>query len=300
MNEYITIAVALLLGGAAGTLRTYLTHGLKLIAPVVSFRDRVFRLRLGWIASALLGGVLAVAAVTGFYWIFPEQPPDTIYEIALVSFTTGYASLEIINRWVGGKIPDIDAHDFGMSIEEINLEKAAIISDALSSLSCIERMQIRDQEVAGVVQVIVVPKPSLEFTPEECKRQVESFFARHRQLGIQIYVTLPEIVTVDVSLKAIVLDMSDVDPQEYRKKIESEITKYINSLLPGQWVKKSQLISRSIIDRFVKDIPGDSLVTNPPIENGSDIPIDKFAVARAGKIIISVEVISPVGGGSNG
>jgi hypothetical protein len=91
--------------------------------------------------------------------------------------------------------------------------------------------------------------------------------------------------------------MSDVNPVEYENKIKDAITKYINSLQPGQWVKKSQLISRSIVDRFVKDIPGDSLETNPPIENGSDIPIGNFSVARAGDICIVVQVISPVGGG---
>ncbi len=298
MNEYMTIIMALGIGAIAGTIRTYLTHGLKLVAPTFSFKDRIINLRLGWVASALLGGIMAIAAVTGFYWVFPEQPPDTIYNMALVAFSTGYASLEIVNKWVGGKLPDIDTYDSSIALEEINIEKAAIIADALSSLKCIERMQIRDQDVAGVVQVIIVPKPTSGISDLECKKQVEAFFGRHRQLGVQIYVTLPEIVMVDIKLKVILVDMPDIDTNEYMEKIECALTKYVNSLQPGQWVKKSQLVSRSIIDRFVNDIPGEYLETNPPIENGSDIPIDSFSVARAADIDITVEVTSPVGGGT--
>lgn len=296
MNEIVTIIMALGIGALAGTVRTYLTHGMKLIAPTFTFKDRVINLRLGWLASALLGGILAAAAAGGFYWV--GQPPDTFYEIALLAFTTGYASLEIINRWVGSKLPDIDSFISNLALEEINVEKAVLIADALRSLSCIERMQIRDQEVAGVVQVIIVPKPNIDITPEECKKQVEAFFERNRQLGTQIYVTLPEIVMVDVKLKAILVDMPDVNTEDYKEQITCAITKYIDSLQPGQWVKKSQLISRSIVDRFVKDIPGEYMTTMPPIVNGSDIQIDSFSVARAADIEVTAEITSPVGGAS--
>jgi len=294
--DIVSIAVALGIGALAGTVRTYLTHGLKLIAPTFSIKDRVINLRLGWLASALIGGILAAAAVGGFYWV--GQLPQTFADIAIVAFTTGYASLEIINRWVGGKMPDIDSFVSNLALEEINIEKAALIADALKSLRCIERMQIRDQEVAGVVQVIVVPKANIDLTPEECKREVESFFERHRQLGVQFYVSLPEIVLVDIKLKAVLVDMPDINPVEYKEKIRCALTKYIDSLQPGEWVKKQPLISEAIVDRFVKDVPGNHFITMPPIENGTHIPIDSFSVARAADIDITVEITSPVGGAS--
>lgn len=286
------IIIAAIAGGVAGTVRTWMTHGLKLVQPKVTVRDHEFSIKLGFIASALLGAILAVLAVEGIVLFAPLGTPQNIYDVILLAAGTGFSSLSIINHWYKEDLPDIDTESFTLEFKEINEQKAMFIKRIMKDLDCVERIQIRDGKYAGVVEVIIVPKPELD--REQCKQSVEKFVKKYRPIGTQVYVKLPEEVNIDVELTALVLDVDDDrTPNDYETEIEDRIRNYIDSLLPGERVQKSHIVSRAIAGfRFVKDVPGDSIITNPPLENNA-IMINEFQVARSGDIQVNIETVLP-------
>jgi len=278
--------MALLFGALAGTIRTYATHGLKLIMPVVTIREHSFKIRLGWIASALLGAVMAWAAVAGLYWL--EMEIDSIVDVILVSVSMGASSLEIVNRWYGGRLPDIDIHEYDLRAAEPNLQKFELIQGLMRTVKCIERVQIRDDFKGGIAQVFVVPK--LDCDPQTVRQDAERYIAKYGPIGVMMYVELPSERYVGIELTALILDVAEHDYDWYKSEIETVLRNYIDSLPPGKWVHKNKIIQKAMLDRFVQDAR--HLITVPPIEDGLYIKIGQTEVARAAGIIIRVEVIS--------
>ena len=286
MNEIFYVLAALFFGALAGTARTYATHGLKLIIPTFTIRERSFKVRLGWIASALLGAVMAWAAVTGLYWV--ELEIKGIVDVILVSVFMGASSLEIVNRWYGGRLPDIDIHEYDLKAAEPNLQKFELIQGLMKAVRCIERVQIRDDFKGGVAQIFVVPKSGCD--PQATKQEAERYIAKYGPIGIMMYVELPTELLVGIELTALILDVADHDCDWYKSEIETVLRDYIDGLPPGKWVHKNKIIQKAMLDRFVQDAR--HLITVPPIEEGLYIKIGNTEVARAAGIIINIEVIS--------
>jgi len=288
IDELQITIVSLVIGAFFGVLRTWQTHGLRLIQPTFSVRDRTIRVKLGWIASVLLGAVISWASVYGYLWFFYETMPDTLADVILVSMMAGYGSLDLLNRLTGKDIVDLDAHEFAVAYGEVNLQKALMIGTMLKNVECVERIQIRDGEYGGVVNVFVVPKPGHD--TEECRRIVENYMAKHRPVGVQFYVLSAHEVNIDIELKVTLLVTNDDNsPDWYKKEIADRIITYINSLMPGEWVRKNKMISRAIQGfTYVTDIPDDSVLSNPLFEENSYIKIDRNYVARAGTIIVKI------------
>ena len=286
MNEIFYVLAALFFGALAGTARTYATHGLKLIIPTFTIRERSFKVRLGWLASALLGAVMAWAAVTGLYWV--ELEIKGIVDVILVSVFMGASSLEIVNRWYGGRLPDIDIHEYDLKAAEPNLQKFELIQGLMKAVKCIERVQIRDDFKGGVAQIFVVPKSGCD--PQATKQEAERYIAKYGPIGIMMYVELPTELLVGIELTALILDVADHDCDWYKSEIETVLRDYIDGLPPGKWVHKNKIIQKAMLDRFVQDAR--HLITVPPIEEGLYIKIGNTEVARAAGIIIRIEVIS--------
>lgn len=236
---------------------------------------------------------MAWAAMVGLWTFFPEQPPDTFIEVATASVFIGYSSLYILNERLGKELPDIDAYEFGLNVSEINLSKATLMLQLLNTFKCVERIQIIDNKYAGVGEIYIVVKPGCP-DKEAVRFEVEKFMAQHRPAFVQITVKLPDEVTIDVSLKAVILDISELDPEHYRSEIEERVRCYIDSLQPGHWVKKSHIISKSIIDKYVKDVPGNQITSSPIFEDGIEIRLEPIQVARAGTIAIEIQTVSPL------
>jgi len=286
MDEIFYALMALFFGALAGTARTYATHGLKLITPTFTIRERSFKVRLGWLASALLGAVMAWAAVTGLYWV--ELEIKGIVDVILVSVFMGTSSLEIVNRWYGGRLPDIDIHEYDLKAAEPNLQKFELIQGLMKAVKCIERVQIRDDFKGGVAQIFVVPKSGCD--PQATKQEAERYIAKYGPIGIMMYVELPTELLVGIELTALILDVADHDCDWYKSEIETVLRDYIDGLPPGKWVHKNKIIQKAMLDRFVQDAR--HLITVPPIEEGLYIKIGNTEVARAAGIIIRIEVIS--------
>ena len=295
MDAFVIALLAALLGAISGTVRTFQTHGLKLIAPTFSFGDRIIKVRLGWMASAFLGALMAWAAMVGLWAFFPEQPPDTFIEVATASIFIGYSSLYLLNARLGKELPDIDAYEFGLDVSEININNAAMMLQIIQTYKCVERVQILDTKYAGVGEVYIVVKPECE-DKEAVRLDVEKFIAQYRPAFIQITVKLPDEVIIDVNLKATILDLTELDPDHYKVEIEKRVRCYIDSLQPGHWVKKSQIISKSIIDKYVKDVPGNQITASPVFDDGIEIRILPTQVARAGTITVEIQTVSPLNG----
>lgn len=283
----ITIA-SLVIGAFFGVLRTWQTHGLRLIQPTFTVRDRTIRVKLGWIASVLLGAVISWASVSGYLVFFSEMIPYTLADVILVSMIAGYGSLDLLNRLTGKDIIDLDAHEFAVAYSEVNLQKALMIGTMLKNVECVERIQIRDGEYGGVVNVFVVPKPGHD--TEECRRIVENYMAKHRPVGVQFYVVSAHEVNIDIDLKVTLLVIEDDNSSDwYEKEIADRIIKYINSLMPGEWVRKNKMITRAIQGfAYVTDIPDDRVISDPAFEENSFIKIDRNYVARAGNVTVKI------------
>lgn len=296
MNDIEILIIAVFFGGFAGLIRTYQTHGLKLVAPTFAFRDRTLKIRFGWMASVLIGSILPALSFSGIYFMFPEQSPSGFIEVVLWSAIIGWGSLDVVNRWAGGKIGDVDTKVFDFSTE-INAEKLDLITAIMKSVKCVERIHIRDDFRGGTAQIFVVPKPSCAKTPEDAenvRQEVERIVARIKPIGLLISVELPREKIIDVSCKVILLDVADHEYVWYVGEVIRLAIKHINSLAPGRWLLKNKLMNVLYVDRFVQDIR--DLATNPPIEDGLHVKIGMDEVARAGEITVTYEVI----GSSNG
>ena len=105
-----------------------------------------------------------------------------------------------------------------------------------------------------------------------------------------MYVELPTEQIIDIALTVLVLDVADHDYEWYQSEIESILRGYIDNLPPGKWIHKNKIIKKAMFDRFVQDAR--NLITLPPIEEGLYIKIGNTEVARAGSIVINIEVIS--------
>lgn len=288
LDELQITMLSLIVGAFFGVLRTWQTHGLRLIQPTFTVRDRTIRVKLGWIASVLLGAGISWASVSGYLVFFYETIPDTPTGVIMVSMMAGYGSLDLLNRLTGKEIVDIDAHEFAMAYGEVNLQKALMIGTMLKDVECVERIQIRDGEYGGVVNVFVVPKPGHD--TEECRKIVENYMAKHRPVGVQFYVVSAHEVNIDIDLNVILLTVEDDNSSDwYKKEIADRITTYINSLMPGEWIRKNKMITRAIQGfTYVTDIPDDRVISDPPFEENSYIKIDRNYVARAGKIAVQI------------
>ena len=288
MNELQITILSLIVGAFFGVLRTWQTHGLRLIQPTFTVRDRTIRVKLGWIASVLLGAGISWASVFGYLWFFYEMIPNTWADVILVSMMAGYGSLDLLNRLTGKEIVDLDAHEFAVAYGEVNLQKALMIGTMLKNVECVERIQIRDGEYGGVVNVFVVPRPGHD--TEECRKIVENYMARHRPVGVQFYVVSAHEVNIDIELKVTLLVVDDDNPPNwYKEEIAGRIITYINKLMPGEWVRKNKMITRAIQGfTYVTDIPDDSVLSYPSFEENSYIKIDRNYVARAGTIIVKI------------
>lgn len=288
MNELQITILSLIVGAFFGVLRTWQTHGLRLIQPAFTVRDRTIRVKLGWIASVLLGAGISWASVYGYLLFFYETMPDTWADVILVSMMAGYGSLDLLNRLTGKDIVDLDAHEFAIAYGEVNLQKALMIGTMLKNVECVERIQIRDGEYGGVVNVFVVPKPG--FDTEECRKIVENYMAKHRPVGVQFYVVAAHEVKINIDLKVTLLVVDDDNPADwYKEEITDRIITYINSLMPGEWIRKNKMITRAIQGfTYVTDIPDDSVISDPSFEENSFIKIDRNYVARAMKITVKI------------
>lgn len=296
MNDLEIIIISIIFGGIAGLIRTYQTHGLKLIAPTITIKDRSIKLRLGWLASVLTGAILPVLSFTGVYLFFPQEPPSGFIQVILWSAIIGWGSLDVINNWAGGKLGDLDSHEFDLSTE-INVDKFDMIQQIMKSVKCVERIHIRDDFRGGTAQIFVVPKPSCAKTPEDAEKvrqDVERIVARVKRMGLMTSVELPREKIIDVSCKVIVLDVADHEYDWYVEEVKKLAIQHINSLAPGRWVVKRKFINSLFVDRFVQDVR--ELQTIPPIEDGLHIKVGQDEVARAGKITVTYEIL----GSSNG
>jgi len=303
MSEIILLTTVIM-GAILGTVRTLMMHNLKLITPSFSFKDQVITVRLGFIASALLGAIIAFIAVTGIYAVEPSIPaPQNIYEAALFGGAIGFISLDIANRiatrfGLEGSMPkDIDQYEFTLAFNEINFTKVLLVKMMLDSIRCLERVNIIDDKYGGMVEVICVPKP--ECDAADTKKEINKFIAQYRPVGVMFNVRLPDEILIDINLTAIVLDYTEKPKGWYEDQIAINITKYINSLMPGQWIRKASIITEAMsVDRqFIKNIPMSKFKTIPEIAPGeTDIVIGQFEVARANNVDIEV-IFTPPGNG---
>lgn len=296
MNDLEIIIIAIVVGGLAGLLRTYQTHGLKLVAPTFTIRDRTIKVRLGWLASVLIGSILPVLSFSGIYMVFPEQPPTGFTDVVIWSAVIGWGSLEVVNRWAGGRLGDIDSKEFDFSTE-INVDKMDMITQIMKSVKGVERIHVRDDFRGGTAKILVVPNPNCAKTPEGAERirqEVERIVARIKRIGLLVSVELPRERIINVSCKVIVLDVADHEYNWYVGEVIRLAIQHINSLAPGRWLLKNKLMSVLYVDRFVQDIR--DLNTHPPIEAGLHIKIGPDEVARAGDITVTHEVLASSNG----
>lgn len=296
MNDLTIIAISLIVGGIAGLVRTLQTHGLKLIVPTITFRDKNIKIRLGWIASVVIGAMLSAASMTGAYAFFPEQPPTGTLEVMLWSAIIGFGSLDIVNKWVGGRLGDIDTREFDISTE-INAPKFDMITQIIRHVRCVERIHIRDDFRGGTAQIFVVPKPSCVKQPEDAEKirqEVERIVARIKPIALMVSVELPREKIINLTCKVIVIDGADHEYDYYVEAVEDLARDYIDSLAPGRWVLKNKLMNALYVDRFVQDIR--ELKTEPMFEGGLQIRIGPDEVARAGTITVTYEILSASNG----
>jgi hypothetical protein len=296
MNDLEIIITSLIFGGIAGLIRTYQTHGLKLISPTITIRDHAIKIRFGWLASLFTGALFPALSFMGIYLFFPQEPPSGFIQVILWSAIIGWGSSDVLNRWAGGRLGDLDSHEFDLSTE-INVDKLDMIQHIMKSVRCVERIHIRDDFRGGTAQIFVVPKPSCAKTPEDAEKvrqDVERIVARVKRMGLMTSVELPREKIIDVSCKVIVLDVADHEYDWYVDEVKKLAIQYINSLAPGRWVLKNKLMNVLYVDRFVQDIR--ELKTTPVIEEGTHIRVGQDEVARAGEITVTYEVL----GSSNG
>ena len=112
--------------------------------------------------------------------------------------------------------------------------------------------------------------------------------------GIQVYVKLPVERIIDLTFSVEVMDGND--PEKTRAghipRITEVVTKYIDSLPPGEAVLKSKIITAIVSSStLIRDVRGDRFVSSVPFESGR-IPIGRFEVARAGKIDVELIIRS--------
>lgn len=286
MTDVITMIIILIAGAIGGLIRTITEHNGVLIFPSVNIKGR--RFRLGFIASLLLGSVAAFFVDFGVITILPTQDIDNIWTAMLVGLSAGFLSLHILNKILGLKIDDPDVCEFGSTtaILEPNVVKREMYEAIYQSVSGVERLLISDEQVAGVMKVIVVPKVGADAT--DIKISVESVINKIRHPGIQVYVYTPDEVPIDIELE-VVIKNGEHNRQKIvpllQSRISTEIGNYINSLQPGESVLHSQIVhlviklDRKIDEIIIKDAPGDKIISTPPFHRGR-IPIGSFQVAR--------------------
>lgn len=294
----IYIIVLIIAGAIGGFISTLKRHNGMLIWPSINIKNRT--LRLGFPASLIIGALFAFATEVIIETALPEfVPGDSFYNSFMLGLVAGIASLyslnEILDKYVGVKISDPDAMTIGALLApkgEKNIYKQRMYA-ALDDVSGVERVNIIDGHMAGVIKVVVVPK--IDFDNNKIKTIVESVINRYKCPGIQAYVYLPEEIKIDMAFTIEVLDGRNPEEtkSQYSTMISKLLTCYINKLQPGESVRQSQIIGEVVkSDDMLRDLITESLTSTPSFVQGR-ITIGEFQVARAGKIDVTVMVRLP-------
>lgn len=293
----INIIMLIIAGAIGGFISTLKRHNGVLIWPSVNIKNRT--LRLGFPASLIIGALFAFATEIIIVTALPDFAPDNIYNSFLLGLVAGVASLyslnEILDKYIGVKIADPDAMTIGALLApkgEKNIYKQRMYA-ALDDITGVERVNISDGQMAGVIKVVVVPK--VGFDNNKIKTTVESVVNIYKCPGIQAYIYLPEEIKIDMAFTIEVLDGRD--PEETKRQYSSMVSKlltcYINKLQPGESVRQSQIIGEVVkSDDMLRDLITESLTSKPEFIQGR-IMIGEFQVARAGKISVEVLIRVP-------
>lgn len=282
----------LIFGAIGGLFRTYVSHGSKFILPSVNIHKKT--IRLGFVASMMIGAAVAYMVHIGVVVLFPTEIPASVWTSSMVGFVSGFSSLTILEKVIGIKIRDPDTAVIPTFAPlENNYMKMAMYDTIAKEVPEVERIVITDGETAGVMKVIVVPRKNAD--GQRVRNVVENIINRMKCPGVQAYIYLPNEKVIDINLTVEVMDGTNIEEtkRENTEKIRRVITNYINSLRPGSPVRKSQIIAEVVkLSPLIRDVRGDRIIGTPPFISGS-IPIGKFEVARAGEIDVEVIVITP-------
>jgi hypothetical protein len=288
--------VVILAGAIGGFLRTYWFHDAKLVWPLITFRDKRFTMRLGFIASVLIGAVVAAFANIGMVSVAPNLVPDNIYTAALLGLFAGLSSLHILNKLLGMKLEDPDSMDICQPLAPLECNPHKIkIYEAIDTTGYCQRALIAEAQSSGVLKVLIVPKDNVDH--KKAKKVIEAAIEKVKYPSIQVYVFLPEKVPINIKMVAEILDIDEPEEvlREYEENIEQVIRDYINSLHPGEPVLKGQIVYRSMKTyHLIRDTPGEKMSAEPPFKRGM-IRIGKYEVAVAGKIDVKI-IVRDIGG----
>jgi hypothetical protein len=293
MTELLYTILFIIAGAIGGFFRTYISHEARLIWPMIDPKKK--QMRFGFLVSVFVGAFISYLAKIGLVVFLPMELPESIWTTVLVGFVVGIASQTILEKLAGIKLKDPDALVIGGELFapfEMNLPRKKMYDYVAKNIPEVERLLITDGDVAGVMKVIVVPKKNED--ADKVKMKVENTMNQMKCPGIQVYVTLPNEVVVDLNLTVEVMDGND--PEKTRKehvpRIKRVLSKYIDSLPPGQPVLKSKIIAEIVSSStLIRDVRGDRIISNIQFDNGR-IPVGRFEVARAGEIEVELIIRS--------
>lgn len=289
MSEYLLIMI--IAGAIGGLVRTFYTRNGDLIWPTIGIRTR--RIRLGFIASMLFGAIAALLVEMGLVSFIPDGVSDDFSSALVMGLLSGLASLTIINRLIGMRIKDPDISMIGSTLApkgETNYYKLKMYKTIEEEVSCAERVLITDGSVAGVIRIVAVPRKGHDAL--RVRSKVERAVHKIKPPGVQCYVRTPSEINIDLSLFVEVLDGENVDAtkEKHSRRIKEVVSKYIDSLQPGEAVLQSQIIGEIVSSsQLVKDVISSKMTSIPPFEQGR-IRIGRFEVARAKDISVNVTV----------
>lgn len=289
MTEYLLIMI--IAGALGGLVRTFYFHNGNIIWPTISIRNR--RIKLGFLASMLFGGVAAFLVGMGLVSFVPTEFPNHLSAALVMGILSGLTSLSIINKVLDMRIKDPDISIMGCTLApkgETNYYKLRMYKTIEEEVSCAERVLITDGSVAGVIRIVAVPKKGHDAL--RVRSKVERAVHKIKPPGVQCYVKTPSEISVDLSLFVEVLDGEDVDATKVKhsRRIKEVVSKYIDSLQPGEAVLQSQIIGEIVSSsQLVKDVISSKMTSSPPFEQGR-IRIGRFEVARAKDISVNITV----------
>lgn len=289
MPEYLLIMI--IAGAIGGLVRTFYFRNGNIVWPTINIRKR--RIKLGFIASMVFGAVAAFLVGMGLVSFVPTEFPNHLSSSLVMGVFSGLVSLSIINKAVGMRIKDPDTTIMGCALApkgEINYYKLRMYKAIEEEVSCAERVLITDGSIAGVIRIVAVPRKGHDAL--RVRSKVERAVHKIKPPGVQCYVRTPSEINVDLSLFVEVLDGENVDATKakHSRRIKEVVSKYIDSLQPGEAVLQSQIIGEIVSSsQLVKDVISSKMISSPPFEQGR-IRIGRFEVARAKDILVNITV----------
>jgi len=295
MIELLHPLLFVISGAVGGFFRTYISHEAKLIWPMIDPKQK--RMRFGFLLSIGIGAFIAYLVSVGLVTFLPFELPESIWTTMLVGFVVGLGSQTILEKIAGFKLKDPDALVIGGELFapfEMNVPRKKLYDYIANNIPEVERILISDGDLAGVMKVIVVPKQDTD--SDKVKMKVENTINHMKCPGIQVYVTLPKEVVINLKLTVEVMDGTDPEKTKtiHIPKIQDVVKRYIDSLPPGEAILKSKIITAIVSSSpLIRDVRGDRISSNIPFDH-SRIPIGRFEVARCGTIDVKL-IIRTIG-----